>query len=64
MVGACKKNGTKDDLREMVDNLFDLYVNELSGTSLLQALVDGSWPEADEIIAFRRERVGTPDIVH
>jgi hypothetical protein len=50
------KRGTKAQMRAMIDTLYDRYVGEGMDRNWADAVIDGSWPDADEIIKFKRSR--------
>jgi hypothetical protein len=49
------KRGTKVELRAFIGQLWDLYETQMLDANVDAAIIDGSWPHADDIIAFRRE---------
>lgn len=47
--------GERPELRDMVEELFGLYESMMLDENWANAVIDGSWPNADEIIKHARE---------
>lgn len=54
------KLGTRDDMLAMIDTLYSRYINEGMDRCYAEAIIDGSWPSADEVIAYARQKRAAP----
>lgn len=44
--------------REWMETFYDNYCNEGMNANVNQCVIDGTWPNADDIIKNRREKLG------